>query len=115
MKSNTLRKSGLGLLILAGTMVPMAASAEEGTQYGHQTTTMERGDQGAIRTESMSSDPTNSASVLYPELTNIHSPTVWSANRRGAQGPVRTDSMDTSPSYKASELYFDLKNIQRSE
>lgn len=109
MKSNMLRKSGLGLLIVAGAMAPMASSAEEGSKYGHQATgsAMERSDQGA--------DPTNSASYLYPELQNIHSPTLRSANERGAQGPVRTESLDTAPSYKASDMYFDLQNIQSSK
>lgn len=116
MKSNLLRKSGLGLLIVAGALVPMASSAEEGSKYGHQATgtAMERGDQGAIRTESMSADHALSDSVLFPDLQNVQFSKGWSATERGAQGPVRTESLDTSPSYKTGDMYFDLKNIHFS-
>lgn len=118
MKSNTLRKSGLCLLVVAGAMVPIASSAEEGSKYGNQATgtAMERGDQGAIRTESMNTaSPSYRASELYPDLQSLYSSKSWAAIERGAQGPIRTDSMDSaSPLYSATELYPDLQALHSS-
>ncbi|MBI2276583.1 MAG: hypothetical protein HYU74_04455 [Dechloromonas sp.] len=128
MKSNTLRKSGLGLLIVAGMMVPMASSIGEESKsaYGakmesYQTstegnlyqdlqnlqsakdwTTTERGAQGPIRSEGMDTPLTANEGDLYQDLQKLHSSRQMSASS-GAQGPIRTETMDSSPAI--SDLY----------
>lgn len=116
MKSNTLGKSGLGLLLVAGALIPLAASGGDGTTYGNQAgSAMERGNQGAVRTDTMTSDPAASAEVLYPELQSIIKR--WDDNERtGAYGPIRTERMDvTSSSMAASteDLFPELRSIRQ--
>ncbi|HJV92953.1 MAG TPA: hypothetical protein VJ572_05705 [Azonexus sp.] len=103
MKSNMLRKSGLGLLIVAGAMVPMASSADNGSKYGHQATGT-----------TMDSPSSYKTGDMYLELQNIQSSRTWSGSERGAQGPIRTERLDSSPSERG-DMYFDLKNIQSSK
>lgn len=109
MKSNMLRKSGLGLLVAAGMMVPMASSAEEGTKYGHQSTgSAMESDKGYIH-------QTFGEGTLYQDLQRLQSAKGWMIADRGAQGPIRTDGMEYSSSAGEGTLYQDLQKFQSSQ
>lgn len=109
MKSNMLRKSGLCLLVVAGAMVPIASSAEEGSKYGNQATGT-----------SMESDQVYAYGAfgegnLYENLQHLQSTKGWTRGERGAQGPIRTDSMEYSSSAGEGTLYQDLQKLQSSQ
>lgn len=103
MKSNMLRKSGLGLLVAAGVMVPLASSIGEESKLAH----------GAYGTK-MDTLQTSNEGNLYQDLQNLQSAKGWTAAERGAQGPIRTESMDTPLTANEGNLYQDLQKLQSS-
>ena len=100
MKSNMLRKSGLGLLIVAGAMVPMASSIGENSKFAYGAT--------------METYQTSTEGNLYQDLQNLQSGKGWAATERGAQGPIRMESMDTPLTANEGDLYQDLQKLQSS-
>jgi len=100
MKKNLFIKSGIGLLILAGSsMGPAAATSFEGSLYSdlealnastQWTTTAARGAQGPIR--SLEVQP--AANDIYESLAKFQAAQQFnmSSSEPGAQGPVRSES-----------------------
>lgn len=142
MKNNTLRKSGLGLLMLAGTLFPLASSIAEESRhdsYGaqgmdafHQTgegkmyddlsriqaaaswSSTERGAQGPVRTEGMDVNWSSGEDKFYSDVRAIQSAKWSDSTERGAKGPIRSEGMETYLSNSESKLYDDLRKVQSS-
>jgi hypothetical protein len=111
MKRDTLLKSTLGLLAIAGACLPISALAEndknqsmmsygEDALYvnlGHnqfaQAGPAQSGAQGPLRTESMGPTWSYGEDALYVNLSSIQ-PAQPEPGQSGAQGPIRTESMD---------------------
>ena len=100
MKKNLFLKSGISLLILAGSsMGPAFATSYEGSLYSdvqslrespQWTTTTARGAEGPIR----SVDVQPAANDIYESLSKYQAAQQFnmSSSERGAQGPVRSEA-----------------------
>lgn len=127
MKYNHLLKSGLGLLVIAGAMTPLASLGAdgkyaygEGALYDHlrevqsaqSMTPSPSGAEGPIRTEGMKPTATFGEGDLYDNLRNMQSE---KSMTYGAEGPVRTESMASKWSFSGEgDLYDNLRNLQPS-
>jgi hypothetical protein len=116
MKRNTLLKSTLGLLAIAGACMPISSWAENDmaqsmTSYGEgalydnlshiQSVKSEpapSGAQGPLRTESMGPTWSYGEGALYDNLSIIQA-TPSAPAQSGAQGPIRSESMDQNFRY----------------
>lgn len=90
MKRNTLLKTTLGLLAIAGVGLPLTAvaggdSSQSLTAYGED--------------------------AFYTNLSHIQ-PSQSAPARAGMQGPLRTEGMGPTWSYGEGALYDNLRNIQ---
>jgi hypothetical protein len=105
MKKNLFFKSGISLLILAGSSIgPASATSYEGSMYSdlqslqqspQLTTTAPRGAEGPIR----SVDVQPAANDIYESIFQYHAAQQFdmSSSERGAQGPVRTETFILIP------------------
>jgi len=124
MKKNLFLKSGITLLILAGSSVgPVSATAYEGSLYSdlrslqessQWTTTAARGAEGPIR--SVDGQPAVSAASfegsMYSDLQSLQeAPPLTTNAARGAEGPIR--SVDVQPA--ANDIYESLSQYQAAQ
>jgi hypothetical protein len=114
MKRNTLLKSTLGLLAIAGACMPISSLAENDKaqsmmSYGEdalyvnlshiqpaKSESGQAGAQGPVRTENMGPTWSYGEDALYVNLSHIQS---FQSPQSGAQGPIRTESMEQSFPY----------------
>ena len=136
MKKNLFLKSGIGLLILAGSSIgPAAATSYEGSMYSdlrslqessQWTTTAARGAEGPIRSadgqpaefagSSMGPGSATSTSYdessMYSDLRSLQeSQQGTMSTARGAEGPIR--SVDVQPA--ASDIYASISKYHAAQ
>ena len=126
MKKNLFFKSGITLLILAGSSIgSVAATSYEGSMYSdlvsfqasqQWTTTGTHGAEGPIR--SADGQPIGSAAVasyegsMYSDLQSLQqSPQLTTTAPRGAEGPIR--SVDVQPA--ANDIYESISKYQAAQ
>jgi hypothetical protein len=129
MKSNSLLKSGLGLLLVAGTLTPLASfggttpfSYGEGDVYDNlrriqqapsSMTAVEPGAQGPRRTDSLEEPMSYDEGAVFDNLRKIQaSKSIAPAEPHGAQGPTRTEGFESDFSYHEGAMYDNLRKIQ---
>ncbi|MDO9600125.1 MAG: hypothetical protein Q7J47_20600 [Azoarcus sp.] len=130
MKYIPLRKTGLGLLVIAGALTPLASLGAESMVWSYDESAVhdnlrsiqaapsmidaERGAQGPVRTEFTEPVWSYDESAVYDNLRKIQAAPSMTTGR-GAQGPVRTDFMEPTWSYSESATYDNLRSIQSAQ
>lgn len=120
MKSVTLARTSLGLLMAAGVCVPLSAvGGPESTWHSHGSANpgyAEPGTPGQIRMESMRLDRTHGEYALY---YNVAHPQQFSSEYayapRGALGPIRTeDVQEVNRAFGEDALYYNIARLHQS-
>lgn len=126
MKFNPLLKSGLGLLVIAGALAPLASLGTEATwsyadgalydnlrniESSPSMMSTEHGSQGPIRTEGMEPAWSYDEGAMYDNLRNIQAAPGMTSEAQGAQGPIRTERMGAAWDYSSESATYD--NLQR--
>ena len=126
MKFNPLLKSGLGLLVIAGALAPVASlgteaewSFAEGALYDNlrniesspSMMSTEHGSQGPIRPEGMGPAWSYDEGAMYDNLRHIQAVPSMASAAQGAQGPIRTERMGATWDYNTDGATYD--NLQR--
>ena len=131
MKSVTLIRTSLGLLVAAGACAPLAALGDEeyilwhsqmSTKAGSLQTQQradaraERGAQGPIRTEAMELDRSHGEYALYYNIARLQQSSGGKASAQpGAQGPIRTEDVwEVNRAYGEDALYYNIARLQQS-
>lgn len=144
MKYTSKLKSGLGLLLIAGALTPLASlgaistlSYGEGTvfenlresqQHSSEMTSSSyspHGAMGPIRTDGMETPYSYHEGALFDNLKKLqatnsmtHHGSMTHTDSMGAQGPTRTELMETretASSYREGELFDNLMKNQSSQ
>ncbi len=129
MKSVTLIRTSLGLLVAVGASAPLSALSDDFLWHSQMSTnagslqTQQRADtsagpgpQGPIRADAMALDKSHGEDALYYNIAKLQQSSSGIASApRGAQGPIRmVDVWEVNRAYGEDALYYNIAKLQQS-